>query len=197
MNLNRVDSDFVKGFVPVWDAWKRVMGRKMTKTVLIVDDEATQLEMLSAVVSKLGFEVRTASGGNAAIAAITDPKTKPDLVLLDLVMPDVGGLEVLRAVRPEFPDLPVIVLTAHSGINKVVECMRAGANDFLVKPASAEKLRLALEGAEGSTCMVGELEPVAEALEDHIKFRDLIGAAPSVIQAVEIARRAAKPACRF
>ena len=85
----------------------------------------------------------------------------------------------------------IIVLTAHSSIINVVEAMRAGATDFLVKPASAEKIRTAIASSLANGGLVGDLEGVTEAVAGAMSFKDLVGASPTMIEAVETAKRAA------
>ena len=79
-------------------------------------------------------------------------------MLLDLVMPDMGGLEVLAKLRPTNPELPVIVLTAKGGIDSAVEAMRAGANDFLVKPASPERIAVSIRNQLKIGTLSGEVK---------------------------------------
>ncbi|MBT5859660.1 MAG: response regulator, partial [Alphaproteobacteria bacterium] len=100
----------------------------MGRTILIVDDDWSQREYLEAVITGLGYRAQTLSGGAEAIQLLCgDGNHDVDLVLLDLVMPGVDGIDVLRKVVPENPGLPVVVLTVQAGVDTVVEVMRAGA----------------------------------------------------------------------
>src|ERR1041385_3291534 len=102
----------------------------MQRTVLIVDDDSTQRRLLEAVIGRQGHRVLVATGGADALALLSGPRAETiDLVLLDLVMPDMDGFTVLDRIRPARPNLPVIVLTAQSGIDIIVKAMRAGATD--------------------------------------------------------------------
>jgi len=109
--------------------------------ILVVDDSRTQLEWLVSVLEREGYQVRTASGGKEAIRNVrAEP---PDLVLLDMILPDMDGLEVLRIVkaRPEDRFIPVIILSVKSDLDSKVTGLRIGADDFLAKPfAEAELL---------------------------------------------------------
>ena len=163
----------------------------MDRTILIVDDEAAQLRLLEGVVARQGYRTRTAATGEEALAAIEAGDPAIDVVLLDLSMPVMNGIDVLKALRPKRPDLPVVVLTAHSGVRNVVDAMRAGASDFLVKPASAERIRSAIDNALESNALVGELEPVTERFVETLSFEDLIGASPAMLEAVDAAKKAA------
>src|SRR5512138_1166796 len=109
--------------------------------ILVVDDSRTQLDWLVQVLSREGYDVRSAENGKEAIRKVrTDP---PDLVLLDMILPDMDGLEVLRIVkaRPEDQFIPVIILSVKSDLDSKVAGLRIGADDFLAKPfAEAEIL---------------------------------------------------------
>ena len=96
----------------------------MSRTILI-DDDWSQREYLEAVITGLGYRAHTLSGGAEAIQFLCGPGSHGvDLVLLDLVMPGVDGVDVLRKVSPENPSLPVVVLTVQPGVDTVVEVMR-------------------------------------------------------------------------
>jgi DNA-binding NtrC family response regulator len=166
--------------------------RLFMRTVLVVDDEATQRKLVGSAVERDGYVVLTAEHGQAALDILNGPDgSQIGAVLLDLSMPGIGGLEVLREIRPKRPRLPVIVLTAHSSLSNAVESMRAGATDFLVKPASADRLRTALASAFNDKISDGELRPLTEKLGKELRFDQLVGTAPRFQEAVALARRAA------
>lgn len=161
------------------------------KTVLIVEDEITQATLLEGIIKRAGFNVVQAANGAAAIDALMADKTHPiDIVLLDLVMPGMDGIEVLNRIRTIQPTLPVIMLTAHSSITTVVDAMRAGATDFIVKPASAERIRSALDAGLQTQAFVGEIEPILTR-STEAGFATLIGDSPAMTSAVKLARKAA------
>lgn len=161
-------------------------------TVLIVDDEATQLRMLEAVVSRAGYSVEVASSGSEAIDRLLSGAGGIDAVILDLSMPVVDGIDVLEAVHPAMPDLPIIMLTSHSSIKNVVDAMQAGANDFLIKPASAERIKSAIEAALGTDELVGEIEAVENELGHLGGFAGIIGSSPTTQYTIDFAKRASK-----
>ncbi|MCM8769738.1 MAG: sigma-54 dependent transcriptional regulator [Candidatus Omnitrophica bacterium] len=112
------------------------------KKILVVDDEIGVRESLRFAFQEI-YEVKLASSGKEAVELI---KTQgPEAVILDLVLPDVGGLEVLKTIRSFNERLPVIILTAHGSLRFAVEAMRLGAVDFLTKPFDIEEMRLTLE----------------------------------------------------
>ncbi len=165
----------------------------MAKTILIVDDEPTQVRIIETAVTRHGYQTLNADGGDAAIAILLGNAGKSvDLVLLDMAMPGVSGIDVLERLRPVRPDLPVIVLTAHSSVNNVVEAMRAGASDFISKPASAERLKTAIESALNAESPIGDIEPVQKTFVTDVNFDNLSSASPAMVEAVEMARKAAK-----
>jgi DNA-binding response OmpR family regulator len=116
----------------------------MTRTdrryhILIVDDEPNVRLVFRTTLESAGYEVAEVEDGDTAIAAL---ETAPaDVVLLDLQMPRIGGMEVLRRLRESGNDVPVVIVTAHGSIPDAVEAMRLGAIDFLAKPLSPERLR--------------------------------------------------------
>ncbi|WP_262690742.1 sigma-54-dependent transcriptional regulator [Kordiimonas aestuarii] len=163
--------------------------------VLIVEDELTQITLLEGVIARAGFTVEKAMSGAEAVKRLLD-RTLPkiDVVLLDLVMPGMDGIEVLEAIRPKHPDLPVVMLTAHSSINTVVDAMRAGANDFIVKPASAERIRTAIEASLKTSSFVGEIAPVSGQMTGKMQghgFESLVGTSPGMQRSVTLAKKAA------
>ena len=101
----------------------------MAQTILVVDDDPVQRRLLETAITRSGMSVVTAPGGQPALDLINGPRGEQitPVDVLDLIMPDMGGLEVLAKLRPTNPDLPVIVLTAKGGIDSAVEAMRAPA----------------------------------------------------------------------
>ena len=111
--------------------------------LLVVDDEDYVRESLAELLRAAGYEVLTGDGPPAALALAR--RAHLDVVLTDLRMAAGGGLGLLRDLRAAIPDLPVLVLTAYGSIGSAVECLRAGAADYLIKPASPEALETAIE----------------------------------------------------
>jgi len=112
---------------------------------LIVDDDAEMRKLLGFVMRRGGFTVDLAEGGEQALTIAAE--TQPDVVVTDLHMPGMGGVELLRALRARSPDLPVLVLTASGGVASAVEAMREGAEDYLTKPVDPHALRFAIDRA--------------------------------------------------
>ena len=105
----------------------------MTHMTLVVDDDPAQRRLMQAMAERAGFQTMTVASGQEALDLLRSPKGENvSLVLLDLIMPGMDGLAVLRELRPSRPSLPVIVLTAPGGVDTAVAAMRAGADEFLV-----------------------------------------------------------------
>jgi DNA-binding response OmpR family regulator len=115
------------------------MGPK--KRVLIVDDEPNVRLMLHTALTSVGYEVIEAADGQAALELLRGPDFRCDLVLLDLLMPRMDGMELLRRLRALGNVVPVVILTAHGSIPEAVEAMKLGAIDFLTKPTTPDALR--------------------------------------------------------
>src|SRR6478609_6991982 len=121
----------------------------MAATILIADDDAVQRRLVENMVQKCGYEALVVDSGDAAVALLTAPDAQAiDAVVLDLVMPGLDGMGVLSKMREAGLSIPLIVQTAHGGIDNVVSAMRAGAQDFVVKPASFERLQVSLRTAQ-------------------------------------------------
>jgi DNA-binding NtrC family response regulator len=147
----------------------------MAELVLIVDDDPVQRRLLENMASRFGYEVMVADGGDAAVAAFTGPDAaRIDCMILDLVMPDLDGYGVLTRMREAGLNIPVIVQTAHGGIDTVVAAMRAGATDFVVKPVGAERLQVSLRNALSVSALETEFQRLKRSRSGTLTFRDII-----------------------
>jgi len=139
------------------------------------------------------MHVVTAPGGQPALDLIHGPKGDQIVcVLLDLVMPDMDGLEVLKKLRSSHAELPVIVLTAKGGIDSAVEAMRAGANDFLVKPASPERIGVSIRNQLKIGTLSGEVTRLKKKSENRLVFDDLVARSSEMKQVFRLGQRAAQ-----
>jgi DNA-binding NtrC family response regulator len=165
----------------------------MAQTILVVDDDPVQRRLLETAITRSGMNVVTAPGGGPALDLINGPRGEQiTLMLLDLVMPDMSGLDVLAQLRPANPDLPVIVLTAKGGIDSAVEAMRAGANDFLVKPASPERIAVSIRNQLKIGTLSGEVKQLKKKADNRMTFDDLIASSPEMKQVFRLGGRAAQ-----
>jgi DNA-binding NtrC family response regulator len=165
----------------------------MAHTTLIVDDDPTQRRLLQAQVEKCGIQVITAASGQEALDILAGPKGAGiSLLLLDMVMPGMDGLAVLGRLRPTHPALPVIVLTAQGGVDTAVAAMRAGADDFLVKPASPERMQVSIQNALKVKALNGEIQRLKKVTDNRLSLGDLIAESPAMRQTLRLADRAAQ-----
>jgi len=146
----------------------------MAETILIVDDDPVQRRLLEGMATRFGYQVVSVEGGDAAVAAVTAPDSRIDCMVLDLVMPDLDGYGVLARIRDAGISIPVIVQTAHGGIDKVVSAMRAGASDFVVKPVGAERLQVSLRNALSTSALETEFQRLKRSRTGTLTFRDII-----------------------
>src|SRR6202161_3253987 len=134
------------------------MRNTMPATILIADDDPVQRRLVENMVQKCGYETVVVDSGDAAIALLTAPDAPAiDALVLDLVMPGLDGMGVLAKIREAGLNIPVIVQTAHGGIDNVVSAMRAGAQDFVVKPVGIERLQGSLQKALTTSALKGGL----------------------------------------
>ncbi len=165
----------------------------MTQTILIVDDDPVQRRLLEAAISRMGLTTVTAPGGGPALDLLFSPRGEQiSLVLLDLMMPDIDGIQVLTKLRAANQELPVIVLTAKGGIDSAVEAMRAGANDFLVKPASPERIKVSIGNALKLGALSGEVTRLKKKQQNLLVFEDMIARSAGMRQVVRLGVRASQ-----
>lgn len=162
----------------------------MSTTVLIVDDDPVQRRLAEAAVRRFGFNARVVETG---VDALTVLKTEgADVVLLDLVMPGLDGLGVLAEMRSSGLDTPVIVQTSNGSIDAVVNAMRAGAVDFVVKPAGAERLQVSIKNALRVDVLEEEVRRMRRRASGALTFKDLTSKSPDMERVIRLAERAAK-----
>src|SRR5262247_3289325 len=153
----------------------------MAATILIVDDDPVQRRLVENMVQKCGYEAVVTDSGDAAI----------DAVVLDLVMPGLDGMGVLDKIRETALNVPVIVQTAHGGIDNVVSAMRAGAQDFVVKPVGFERLQVSLRNALNASALKGELQRIRHSREGRLTFSDIITRSEAMAGVLRTAQKAA------
>ena len=155
--------------------------------VLIVDDDPASRRLLEVRLRPLECDVATAGNGEQGLAAIR--KEVPDLVLLDLQMPKMSGIEVLRTLRKDGIDVAVMVITAHGSIETAVEAMREGAYDFITKPIDANHFDIVVRKALEREGLKRELELFSEDADK--RYRLVVGKSDKMNDAVETAKKAA------
>jgi DNA-binding NtrC family response regulator len=155
--------------------------------VLIVDDDAPARRLLQVRLRALGCEAVSAENGQQALVEIA--KNEPALMLLDLQMPKMGGIEVLRALRREGIPVPTIVITAHGSIETAVEAMKEGAYDFITKPVDAKHFDIVVRKALEREGLKRGLALLSEETES--RYRLIVGKSEKMKEAVETAEKAA------
>ncbi|MFO1185331.1 MAG: sigma-54 dependent transcriptional regulator [Bauldia sp.] len=164
----------------------------MPPLILIVDDDPVQRRLLETAVAKFGYAAVAVDGGEAALARLTAAGAEPiSLVVLDLAMPGLDGMGVLARLTALGSDIPVIVQTAHGGIDTVVAAMRAGATDFVVKPARPERLKVSIENALKLSVLEDEIARVKRTAAGTLTFRDIITRSPGMASVIALGERAA------
>jgi DNA-binding NtrC family response regulator len=162
----------------------------MTARVLIVDDDPVQRRLLDNMVRKFGHDPVVVESGEAAAALLTGA-ARFDCVVLDLVMPDLDGMGVLARMRDAGNTVPVIVQTAHGGIDNVVSAMRAGAADFVVKPVGAERLQVSLRNAMEKGALADELSRIKRSQSGTLTFKDIVTRSAKMHAVLRTAEKAA------
>ncbi|NNE41097.1 MAG: sigma-54-dependent Fis family transcriptional regulator [Marinicaulis sp.] len=164
----------------------------MAKTVLIVDDDPTQRRLMRAVCEKAGYPVLQADSGENALDLLRSEQGREiAVIMLDLRMPGLGGMETLKRAKSFREDLPIIVLTAQGGIDTVVEAMQNGATDFFVKPASPERIVVSINNALNLVTLTGEVSRLKRKREGSMAFDDLIGSSSTLANVKRLGERAA------
>src|SRR6204780_2321979 len=144
------------------------------------------------MLQKSGYETQSLDNGDAALALLTGPEgSRFDAVILDLVMPNLDGLGVLAKLRQAAIAVPVIVQTAHGGIDNIVSAMRAGAVDFVVKPVGAERLHVSLRNALNASALEGELARMKKSQSGTLGFADIITKSANMHAVIRMAEKTA------
>ena len=134
----------------------------MTEKVLLVDDEEDFLEVLSERMKSRGIEVSTANSATEAIRIAE--KESFDAIIVDLMMPEMDGLEALKLIKEKKPESQVILLTGHATVDKGIEAMKLGAMDFLEKPADLSQLTEKIKKAHAKKMII-----VEKRIEEKVK----------------------------
>lgn len=164
----------------------------MSGCVLLVDDDPVQRRLLQEMVKRFGYETVVAETGEAALAVLSGARGGDvDLMVLDLVMPDLDGMGVMGEMAKRGIAKPVIVQTAHGGIETVISAMRAGAFDFVVKPISPERLQVSIGNALKVNALEGEMVRMKKQTAGTFAFSDLVTRAPAMARVIAMGERAA------
>ncbi len=151
------------------------IGRKAKKyNILVVDDDRNICKMIEINLRKeKEYIVETANSGEACLKAIRE--TIPDLILLDIQMPGIDGIETLTRIRNEEPRIPVVMMSAHGTIEKAVKSMKLGAYDFIQKPFPSDRLLVTVRNALTTSSLKQEIDTLRSELKDRFQFKNIIG----------------------
>lgn len=165
----------------------------MRNIILIVEDDIVQREILRTVIGKNFNEyIETASNGREALNALTSDKDNLiKLVIMDVKMPIMGGMETLGIINQQYPDLPVIMLTGTEDVNHAVEAMKLGAIDFISKPFNPSRLEITINNALKLSNLTKEIRRLKEEKDGVFSFKSLIGHDSGLLESTIIGRKAA------
>jgi len=158
-------------------------------SILVVDDEPPQLELIGGFLKKQGFEVTLAESGEKALQIFR--RESFDLVLTDQRMPNLSGLDLLKAVRAVNPETPVIVVTAYGSIETAVSAIKAGATDYLTKPLNLDELLHRIEKVREHHRLILENRDLREELGERHRIEGIIGESGRMLEVFSLVRRVA------
>ena len=159
-------------------------------SILVVDDDENLRWVLQTQLAEMGYEASTVADGHQALAAIE--RQPPALVLTDLRMPGLSGMDLLARIRAEFPEVPVVIMTAFGTIQSAVAAMRAGAYDYLAKPIDYEELGLVVSRVIEHFRLVAEVRALRASLDRKYGFESIIGHSEALLSVLDTAVRAAQ-----
>lgn len=167
----------------------QIMNYSHAKNILIIDDEAGMREMVSQLFADAGYDTSTAPDGAQGLAAAK--AAEYDLVVLDMSLPKMSGLEVLAGIKEVKPDLPVIIVTAYGSTQTAIEALRLGAYDYITKPFDLDELQMTAERALEQRRVIDENRFLRGELKKKFGFDNIIGSNPDVQRAYVMAAQVA------
>ena len=156
----------------------------MKSRILVVDDESSHRQMIEAVLSAEGYEISQADDGQTAIVAVEDRFY--DLVIMDIRMPKISGIEALKKIKSISPGIPIIIMTAYASVGNAVEALKSGAYDYLIKPLDIEELKILVVKALRFRQLEQENVYLKERLNDRFDFSRILGRSPAMNSLFEI-----------
>jgi DNA-binding NtrC family response regulator len=161
-----------------------------TGTILIADDEPNIRRVLEAVLSKEGYQVIAAENAKRALDAVSS-NTSIDVLVSDLIMPDMNGVELLEAARQINPSISVIMITAHGTIKSAVDAMRLGAFDYITKPFDMDELKVVVKKALERRRLIDENRELRQQLKTRYRFDNIIGVSSAMQEVFRLVERVA------
>ncbi|WEK50450.1 MAG: sigma-54 dependent transcriptional regulator [Candidatus Kaistia colombiensis] len=167
----------------------------MPAEILIVDADPAQRQLLAAAASRLGHDAVLLADGRSALERLAAPDGgRFDLMILDLVLPELDGLGVLERLPRTGRSLPVIVQAKESRIDQATGAIRAGATDFLLKPAAPERIDISIQNALRLRALESELARAHRSAAGTLDFGDIVAASPAMDRVIQLGQRAARTA---
>jgi two-component system response regulator AtoC len=160
------------------------------RSILVVDDDRSVRGYLSDFLSSCGYAVECAESGDQAVARLAGGFV-PSLMILDVVMPGINGIEALESVKKINSSIPVIILSAAGQAKTVVDAMKTGASDFLVKPFEEQELELAIENVFEKQKLKEEVKTLKRQLDSYVESGDILSTNPKMLRIKEIAKHVA------
>src|SRR5215475_13857392 len=169
-------------------SWR--VGTMSKRSILVVDDDQSVRSYLSDFLTSCGYTVECSESGDQAVARLSAGYV-PSVIVQDIVMPGINGIEVLESVKKINPSIPVIILSGAGQIKTVVDAMKMGAADFLVKPFEEQELELAIENVVEKQKLKEEVKTLKRQLDAYVDAGDVLSTNPKVLKIKEIAKHVA------
>ncbi len=160
------------------------------RRVLLVDDDDSLRWVTQTQLTQAGYDVAAAADGASGLLSMA--QDSPDLVITDLKMPGMSGLDLLRTIRRDYSEIPVILVTAFGTVENAVEAMKSGAYDYVTKPVNIDELRLTIERALEHLGLKEEVRLLRASLDDKYGFENILGSSNALLYVLDMASRAAR-----
>jgi DNA-binding NtrC family response regulator len=174
---------------PEWAYESLVMTKSTRPQLLVVDDELPVLKVIERLAAKAGYDVVTCGGGHEAMRALM--RKPADLAMVDLRMPDVNGLDLLRQIKASVPGCEVILMTAHAAVDSAVEAIKLGAREYLTKPFDFDRLRDLLIGIRVEIERRAQVLLLESQVARELEFHGMLGRSPAMQDVFSLIQRLA------
>ena len=164
--------------------------RMSNRRILVVDDDASLRRVTQVQLEDEGYTVAVAASGEEAQVILT--RKPQDMVITDLSMPGISGVDLLKQIRAEYPDTIVVLITAFGTVETAVQAMRLGAYDYITKPVNPDSLRMVVARALEHLSLREEVQTLRRALEQRPGFQNMVGHSDALAYALDMAARAAQ-----
>jgi two-component system NtrC family response regulator len=161
----------------------------MAMKILIIDDDTSFRRILEYNLQEEGYDILSASSGEEGLAIFE--ARAPNLVITDMKMSGISGIDVLSAVKKQSPDTLVIIITAFGAVDKAVEAMKLGAYDYITKPVNRDELKLVVRKALELTCLSQENKDLRKRIENREEFKQMVGASDAMAEVFSLVNKVA------